>query len=189
MIISFFPGSGGHRYKLFLKGLPFDKQRVHMHNNEIAFTLGKDYAFLYESTPVSDIDDNYLVTTHTMTSWMLKEKFLDHTITKIFYDLKSCLRRNWEVSIKHNYTNLPIEEQIDGMFQLIKVSREYYEKYPVDRAADNIVDIATDTTLYGETMRKELDVVNTTFDFVWDVYQKFGSNAPIIDIAKCEFKT
>jgi hypothetical protein len=188
MIISFYPGSGGHRYKLFLSGQKFDQQNTSMHQLEIRHKLKIDTRYLENSFIPINIDNIHPVTTHTMSTDLINEKLPGHSITRIICDLKKSLQREWEVVVKYNYIHLPIEEQLDGMFQTIKYHHEYYLKFPSDLNADVLVDINTDTTLFGEIMRRELEINNSDFDFVWDVFKRHGTNAPILDIIQDEYK-
>ena len=153
-----------------------------MHNNEIVYAMGGNCAYLDCDFPVLTIDNQYPITTHTMTTSLLKEKLPGHQITRIFCGLQKSLRRAWQVSAKNSYLNLSFNEQIDGMFEFIKYNQGYYSRWPVDEDADVIVDIETGTSDFCQVMRKELDIVNPDFDFVWNVYQTHGSDAPIMDV-------
>lgn len=188
MVISFYPGSGGHRYKLFLSGENFDQPNTAMHSYEIRFKLKIDTTYLNHSCTPIQIDDIHPVTTHTMSNRLINEKLPGHSITRIICDLKTSLRREWEVVVKHRYMHLPIIEQLDGMFQMIKFHHDYYAKFPPDLDADVLIDINTDTTMFGEVMRRELAIENSDFDFVWNVFKQHGSNASIINIIKNEYK-
>jgi hypothetical protein len=188
MVISFFSGAGGHRYKLFLKGIDFDAPNRQMHNTEIAYIKNRNAAFLDEFYEPFIVESHQLITTHTMATALIKEKLPGHDIIRIFCNLKDSLRRKWEVDLKYNYVGLPLDEQMDGMFQLIKFNIEYYKKFPIDRNADVIIDIEKDDSLFTEVMRKELKIINPEFDFVWDVYKELGPDAPIICIVNNEYK-
>lgn len=59
-----------------------------------------------------------------------------------------------------------------------------YKKYPLDPGPGQLVDIDNDVTEFAAVMRKELNLYknNKLFNFVWDVFEALGSDAPIISL-------
>jgi hypothetical protein len=182
MIIAHYPGSGGHRYGLFLKKLPFDTPGVSMHQPDFSC---HDYRYLTVDTSQNEKFDPVLIKhTHTLNNDLLEKFFLGHEIVKIKADLKKSLSREWRVAMKYYYDKHPIEDQIGQMFDMIVWHHNYYAEYPVDWKIDTVIDIDTDCTEFGQVMRKELDASDPLFDLAWDCFIKFGSDAPIIDLYK-----
>ena len=93
MIIAHYPGSGGHRYGLFLKKLSFDVPGVSMHQQDF---VCYDYRYLTVDTPQNEKFNPVLIKhTHTLNHTLLEKFFPGHEIVKIKADLKKSLYREW----------------------------------------------------------------------------------------------
>ena len=182
MIIAYYPGSGGHRYGLFLKKLPFDTPGIHMHQQDFVYY---NYRYLTIDTPQNKKFDSVLIkNTHTLNHNLLKKFFPGHEILKIKANLKKSLQREWRVVMKYHYDKHPIQDQVGQMFDMIVWHCNYYAEYPEDWNIGTVVDIDTDCTEFGQVMRKELDASDPLFDLAWECFVKFGPDAPIIDFYK-----
>jgi hypothetical protein len=181
MIISYYPGSGGHRYILFLKNLPFDSPNRHMHQPNFGY---HNYRYLTNGT----LQDRYFNVdkwqdTHTLNTSLIKKFFPGHKIVKIKADLKKSLCRVWRVVTCYQYINHSMQDQVGQIFDMIVWHHNYYAMYPEDwSSADEVIDIDTDPTEFGKVMRKELNNTDPLFDLAWDVFLQYGPNAPIIDL-------
>jgi len=183
MIIAHYPGAGGHRYGLFLKKLSFDVVGSHMHQAEF---VSKDCPnYITNQTPLcEDIDPGLIKKTHTLNDALLQKFFPKHKIVKIKADFKQSLHRQWQVVQKKSYGTKPIEDQVSQMFSLIEWHHNYYAEYPVDWNVGTVIDIATDTTEFGQVMRRELDLKDPLFDLAWNSFIEYGPKAPIVDLYK-----
>ena len=181
MIVAHYPGAGGYRYCLFLKNAPFHTPDVYMHQPEFECY---NYKYLTSNTLQSPISDLTLLKhTHTFDEAMLKKFFPGHKIVKIKADFKQSLCREWRVVMKHHYAQHSIEDQIGQVFDMIVWHDNYYTEYPPNWNIGNVVDIDTDQTEFGKVMRVELSKTDLLFEFAWECFTKYGSNAPIIDLA------
>lgn len=182
MIIAHYPGSGGHRYGLYLKKLPFDTPEVHMHQLDF---VCRDYRYLTVDTPQNTkFAPAVIKHTHTLNSNLLEKFFPGHEIVKIKADLQKSLCREWRVVMKYFYNEHSTQDQVAQMFDMIVWHHNYYSLYPVDWNVGTVVNIDIDRTEFGRVMRKELEYSDPLFDFAWDCYSKFGPDAPIIDLYK-----
>jgi hypothetical protein len=179
MVICFVPGSGGHRYKRSLIGLSYNTVGGHMHDN----TVKELQLYCNDTTEIAHYSTDSIVLTHTMNSLLIAQKFPDHNVIKLKTDYKKSILREWDTVIKPNSNNWALADHIDQMFQLIKWHKEYYDQYPIDYAADQVIDIDTADTEFARVMRRELNIQNYWFDFAWDTFEKYGSDAPVIDLA------
>jgi hypothetical protein len=180
MIIAHYPGSGGHRYGLYLKNLSFDKPDVSMHQNDF---VCYDYRYLTVDTLQNKKFDPVLTKhTHTLNDNLLNKFFPGHEIIKLKADIKKSLYREWRVVMKYYFDQHSIQDQTGQMFDMIVWHHNYYTQYPVDWNIGTVVDIDTDCTKFGQVMRKELDQSNPLFDLAWDSFLKFGPDAPILDL-------
>lgn len=180
MIIANYPGAGGHRYSLFLRGLSFDAPDQHMHTQGLTY---HSYLYLTDETVQDRFFDKTLVkNTHTLNTDLIKKFFPGHEIVKIRSDLKKSLCRAWRVVTQYQYDARSAQDKIGQMFSMIAWHHNYYSLYPVDWTTDTVIDIDTDATEFGTIMRSELDKTDPMFDLAWEVYEKHGPDAPIIDL-------
>tara|TARA_R110000868_G_scaffold197080_3_gene443258 strand:- start:390 stop:941 length:552 start_codon:yes stop_codon:yes gene_type:complete len=182
MIVGFYPGSGGHRYKLFLQNQFFGKRGAHMHNDSMPIRYALDTCI---TTQLFDV--NTIQITHTLNTANIKRLWPGHEIRKIKFDLKPSLCREWEVEMKYHWQPCSQQQQVSHMFDMIVWHQDYYKTQDWD--CDVLIDIATDTTPFGDIMRKELDIKNFWFDFAWDCYENYGAEAPIDDLYKQQLLT
>lgn len=176
MIVAFYPGSGGYRYRLFLRNYFFDKHGVHMHHGTpMHIPYASDTSV---STQSFEIDTIQL--THTLSTHHIKRLWPGHEIRKIKFDLKSSLCREWEVEMKYRWKQHTHQEQVAQMFDMIVWHHDYYKTQ--DWECDVLIDIKTDASEFGNVMRRELSVHNSDFDFAWDCYTQYGAQAPINDL-------
>jgi hypothetical protein len=182
MIIAHYPGSGGHRYGLFLKKLPIDNPGVHMHQTEFVCLEYPNY--LTFDLPQKKVSPVLIKKTHTLNDTLLKRFFPEHEIVKIKADFKKSLCREWRVVMKHLYNKHTTQDQLGQMFDMIVWHHNYYAEYPVDWNIGTVIDIDTDCTEFGQVMRKELDTSDDLFDLAWDCFVNLGPTAPIMDLYK-----
>lgn len=175
MVIAFYPGAGGHRYKLFLENRFFAQQGGNMHQ------VRMDMQYI---TNTSETTQKFLPSatylTHTLNTPNIKRIWPGHEIRKIKGDLKSCLRREWQVEMKHHWAHCSAQEQMGQMFDMIVWHHDYYSTQ--DWHSDVLVDLDTDDSEFGNVMRRELDIQDPEFDFAWDCYIQYGAHAPINDL-------
>ena len=176
MIIAFYPGSGGYRYRLFLQNRFFDKHGVHMHHGN---PMHVQYA-TEDCVATQSFENNTIQLTHTLNSNHLKRLWPGHEIRKIYCDLKSSLCREWKVEMKYQWQHCTQQQQVAQMFDMIVWHHNYYQTQDWD--CDVLVDISTDTSEFGNVMRRELSIHNSDFDFAWDCYTQYGAQAPINDL-------
>jgi hypothetical protein len=182
MIIAHYPGAGGHRYGLFLKNMPISTPDISMH--QLEFTCF-DYRYLTDTTLQTEIIDVKLTKhTHTLQDNMLEKFFPGHEIVKIKADFKQSLCREWRVVMKYYYDKHLIKDQVDQMFNMITWHHDYYTKYPPNWNTGVVVDVETDKTDFGKVMRAELIKTEPLFEFAWECFINYGSDAPIIDLYK-----
>jgi hypothetical protein len=175
MIVAFYPGSGGHRYKLFLQNQFFSKRGGNMHHEPMHIQYAEEHTV---ATQLFDTDTIQL--THTLNTAIIKRLWPGHEIRKIKFDFKRSLCREWEVEMKYHWNHRTHKEQVAQMFDMIVWHHDYYKTQDWD--CDMLVDISTDTSEFGNVMRKELDLHNLDFDFAWDCYVQYGANAPMDDL-------
>jgi hypothetical protein len=62
--------------------------------------------------------------------------------------------------------------------------QDLYKKYPMDPGPAQVVDVDADNTEFTEVMRRELKLYqnNKLFNFVWNVYEDLGNDAPIVTL-------
>lgn len=176
MIVAFYPGSGGHRYRLFLQNQFFNKHRAHMHHGNL---MHIQYAW-DTSVATQSFESSTIQLTHTLNTTHIKRLWPDHEIRKIKFDLKSSLRREWEVEMKYHWKQHTQREQVSHMFDMIVWHHDYYKTQ--DWECDVLIDISTDASEFGNVMRRELNIHNSDFDFAWDCYTQYGAHAPITDL-------
>jgi hypothetical protein len=177
MIIAFYPGAGGHRYKLFLQNLYFQKKSGSMHWGTMPYQYITD-----DTVKTTEFSLDEIALSHTLNDEKLKLFFPGHEIIKLKADLKKCLRREWNVVMKERWLDKSEKDQIGQIFDMIAWHHNYYARFPVDWTTETVIDIATDITEFGQVMREQLDIVDPQFDFAWSCYSKFGASAPIIDL-------
>lgn len=78
---------------------------------------------------------------------------------------------------------------INAAYTSIGWHHELYKKWPIETSlADVVIDIDNDNSDFALLMRQELDLYNNAlFDFAWDVYENYGSNAPINSLYEQKF--
>jgi len=175
MVIAFYPGAGGHRYKLFLENRFFAQLGGNMHQVPMPMQYITD---LSETTQTFDPNGTYL--THALNTPNIKRIWPGHEIRKIKHDLKSCLRREWHVVMRQQWSQQSKKQQVGQMFDMIAWHQDYYKTQ--DWHSDLLIDIATDDSKFGQVMRRELDIQDPDFDFAWDCYTQHGALAPIDDL-------
>lgn len=175
MVIAFYPGSGGHRYKLFLQNRFFAQVGGNMHRDKMSIKYVTDTS---QATQQFDPHSTYL--THTLNTFNLKRIWPGHEIRKIKCDLKTSLCREWQVEMKYHWANRSKKEQVAQMFDMIVWHHDYYQTQ--DWYCDLLVDISTDESEFGRVMRRELNLQDPNFDFAWQCYKQHGAQAPIYDL-------
>ena len=177
MIICFTPGSGGNRLGLYYQNKPFDQIGGNMHT----FAKIIDQYCTKESKITVQYDINAIHLTHCMNNQLIKALFPNQKIVKIKCDFKKSLLREWMTVYENTDYSLT---KLDLMYQQIVWHHEYYEQNGLDYDCDELVDIETDSTRFGEIMRRELNLSNKTFDIAWQAFKDYGNKAPIINIGK-----
>ena len=171
-IIAYYPGSGGSRFKNKLLSKEYE-------------TIGQVYDESY--TEHRYLLDNYyrihtaddILQLHCMNVDLIKSFFPNAYIYMIKSDFKRSLMRYWVTCGK---ISTQFENILDNAFSCIAWHVEYYNKYPVQELADEIVNI-NNTTKFGKIVLNEFNYSSDEiFELAWKLYYEHGPKAPIIDI-------
>lgn len=181
-VICYYPGSGGHRYKNFLTDREYTTpSKIYDNNQKDIYNI----RYITNDTKVVNCDKTILLT-HCMNSSLINEKIPNSRIIKIVANLQLSLARGWGMFFKDLKQ---FDSDLDNAFTTIKWHHEYYKQYPADIIADELVLVDIDSTTFCQTMRSELtDYSNQTFNQAWEIYSKFGPQAPVLDIERNEQK-
>jgi hypothetical protein len=185
MVICFVPGSGGHRYSRFLNNQPFGARNCHMHIQLSEIEMNTKFLTIDSNfDKITNVDSVLL--THTMNSDVIKKFYSNHKVIKIKAPFDIALKRAWitEVSKDVNVANLEFVDKMDKIYQFISWNYSYYfnSSNTLDYECDQLIDIETDTTEFGQVMRRELDAGDVRFDKALKIFKTYGFDAPVIDI-------
>ena len=161
MIIAFYPGTGGNRHFLNLRG-------------KTDFTPGKSYDYLvrsqnpvyrYIDTTTHGLNDQEVILTHCMNVPLIQKTFPNQTqIIVLLYDLDKGLKR--EFAIEGQFQQRDMNDKVEHALSSIAFHHRYYEQVPLDTTgASTIIDISNDTGIFAQMMRKEIEsIVCNEFD-------------------------
>ena len=179
LIISFYPGAGGHRLQNKLLNLEFDKPGAIYDVVGVDTPLRK-YRYLDNLSTVNTPND-LIILTHCMDVNLIKNIFPNRRIIQIVSDYKKSLRRQWTLMSrdfqKENFSNV-----LDNAFVFIKWHNQYYKNYPIAGQADEIINVNSDLDEFSVIMRNELNLESDIFDLAWDTYHQYGDDAPTITL-------
>ena len=150
-------------------------------------TLTSDIEYYYRyltltTNNIGNVGHNKYATTHTLNSHLIKNFFPDHKIVKIKFPMDKSLEREWIVVKSLEVANLPLVDKIDQAYNMIVWHKKYYAENPIDYSCDTLIDIETDDTEFGKIMRRELACDDPIYNLALDAFNKFGFDAPIIDL-------
>lgn len=79
--------------------------------------------------------------------------------------------------------NAERNQYLNSAYTTICWHHEFYNRYPYDDSCAEVINIDSSTE-FGLIMRKELDLYkdNELFNFAWSVFEKYGTDAPIIGL-------
>jgi len=203
MIISFYPGAGGNRYRQFLLG-----------NNWKNFKISYDHAngehltnrYLLETLNQSDPS---WVITHCMNSNVIRKLFPNSPIVVIKSDLQPCLRREWTLHGHKLFTNKKIKNTVPRLehYNAIKdpqwpavYTEDQIDQLPNDILQEVITNYRKITNPHlgvpynlNNTAQDLIDKINSAYEIInwhFDYYQKmpmdFSQADKVIDIAAGE---
>jgi hypothetical protein len=110
MIIAFYPGAGGNRYLRSLQG--FEWQTSNMSYDSFN---RQHFANRYLLQEPIDVDQDFILT-HCLNATHLQKKFPGHKITYIISDLKSSLKREWQLHGHQRFvdqTPVPVLDRLE----------------------------------------------------------------------------
>lgn len=98
---------------------------------------------------------------------------------KIYNEVEQNFTKN-----KKTMSYKSIENFLVSAYTAIVWHHDLYKKYPMDPGPGVLVDIDTNSSEFAQVMRRELALTrdNKLFNFVWQIYEQLGSDAPIITL-------
>jgi hypothetical protein len=199
MIIAFYPGGGGNRYRQFLVGNDWKKFKVSYDE------ANSDQLFKYRYlTELSYHNDLPHILTHCMNSGVIKKLFPNNPIVVIKADLQTCLRREWMLHGHKLFMNNKIKNTVPRLdhYNAIKDSQwpMVYTEDQIDQLPDTIlqevmtnykkitrIDVPYNLLSLTQTL---IDKINSAYEIVnwhFNYYQEkpvdFSQADTIIDIA------
>lgn len=172
-VIAYYPGAGGSRFKNKLLGLEYST------NGRIYDSQQMSHRYLNDGYYLTNRPTDDIVQLHCMNTNMIRQYFPDAFIYMIRSDLKPSLKRYWT----YCYSKMiGFDNILDNAFSCISWHLGYYKTYPVQLAADELIDIDS-ASVFGQVMTQEFAQTNNKiFELAWDTYQQYGPTAPVIDI-------
>lgn len=162
-IVSYFPGAGGFRFIYHLLGKSFDQNpqgnyhgRELISNSSIYHNSANQYR--YPTLLCHNVikDPAAIAYTHAINTNLIKKMYPGRKIIKIKTNLPRSLMRFWNVYGQERHGNsiasLGWEQTLD---QVLMFHYEYYRETGVDWAADQVIDINTDTSDFSVFMRDQ----------------------------------
>jgi hypothetical protein len=206
MIIAFYPGAGGNRYRQMLLGNDWDKSNVSYDNTNLDQMFANRY-LLNESFN----NNAEHILTHCMNRTLINQLFPDRDIVFIKSDLQQSLRREWMLEghkrfmikrTKNNVSRLehyciikdpswPVVSTIEELDQLPdKILKEVLIDY--NKIINDEVDVPEQLTRLTHTV---INKINSAYEIIkWhlDYYQQypveFSLKDQIIDIDHSDHK-
>ena len=169
MIIAFYPGAGGNRYFLSLKGQKEFNSNIIYDTDTFGCPAG--YRYLDDST--QGFPDRDVILTHCVNVPLLKKHFpTQDNIVVIVGDYQKCLRREWALSEQHKDKDL--DNKFEHAHSHVAFHNKYYAQLPLDTTgATTVIDIDKDHTEFTLMMRRELDLsVSEVYDRAVVAYNK-----------------
>lgn len=185
LIVSYFPGAGGHRYLRWLAGLDFTSPGITYDSTITKFIRCDSYMLTDEIQP-----EDRMMVTHCMNVPHIRSKYPHCDIVQLDMNLHLALRREWVLcNPALCESRAGLHTAIDSAFSTIVWHSSYYKQYPVCVDADTqVISVLSDNTAFGNTMQAEVGrYSNNIFDLAWAAYQDHGPDAPIIDIFEANF--
>lgn len=106
----------------------------------------------------------------------------ENQIDKLPVDIKQKLEA---AIVGYEYYSGPIFKEVVAAFETICFHRKYYETYqPTVYTVDETtqIDCNNPTDEFTRVVNMEIGLYkNTTFDFAWNIFEKYGPQAPIIN--------
>lgn len=98
---------------------------------------------------------------------------------KIFNEVEQNFNKNKEIMSCQSVENFLV-----SAYTAIAWHHDLYKKYPLDPGPGVLVDIDTDSTEFGQVMRREFALYqdNKLFNFAWQIYENLGADAPIMTL-------
>jgi hypothetical protein len=200
MIIAFYPGAGGNRYRQFLIGNDWKKFKVSydLANSDQFF----DHRYLLETSYHSEVPSCIL--THCMNSNIIKKLFPNDPIIVIKADLQTCLRREWilhghrrfmdnkathTIPRLEHYNSIkdprwPViytEDQIDQLPEnILQEVMTAYKKLTSIDVPHNLVSL---TQHLIDKINSAYEIINWHFDYYQTRPMDFSQVEQVVDIA------
>jgi hypothetical protein len=170
MIIAFYPGAGGNRFYHWLRG-------ARKFSLDIKYDLFTPYQYQENRYPrdPAQVVHSPVIFTHNMNFDYLKNCWSGRKIYMLDWDYKKSLCRRW--LLRNDKDDQPYRA---SAYNTICWHYEYYQRYPKEFGNAEIVDPNSYPEFF-DSMQQET-AQDPDFDWAWDVFQRYGSNAPVLEL-------
>jgi hypothetical protein len=201
MIIAYYPGGGGNRYKRMLQGLEWTETNRAYDN--LGHWQEKTNKYLLDDDCTASPQN--IILTHCLNESHIKKAFPNHEIIFIIGNVKTCLQREWALAGHVRYLQ---KEKLDNLDRINHYNAFKDQVWPVCLTIDDIdnlpIEILTEINQdfnkiqltskplgpLEELQKSIVSKVNSAFEMIqWhkDYYEKyplsFSNKSTIIDVA------